>query len=128
MFPHTTAQVYHTLFAKSLHLLSHTLQRDIYRLSHPGSSLKDVRRPSPDPLVAAEYSCVYWVDHLFDTYGSNKPICTEDLQDKGVVHDFLCNKYLNWLEELSLVQDMSQGVLAMDKLSTLFQARLRVST
>jgi hypothetical protein len=116
--------VHHKLFSKSLQLLSTTLQRDIYHLSHPGIAIEDVTSPSPDPLAPARYSCLYRVDHLFNAYASNVSILVcADLQDGVTIHRFLREKYLYWLEALSLVRDMPKGVLAVEKLHTLIQVR-----
>ncbi len=44
---------------------------------------------------------------------------TYDLQDGGIVHKFLQEKFLHWLEALSLLGSMSEGGLAMLKLERL---------
>jgi len=43
-----------------------TLQCDVSSLSAPGMSIDEVELPDPDPLAAAQYPCLYWVDHLLD--------------------------------------------------------------
>lgn len=40
-------------------------------------------------------------------------------QDGGVVHVLLQKKYLHWLEALSLLRSMSEGVIAVQKLEAL---------
>ena len=78
-------------------------------------------------MSPAQYSCLYWVDHLVDAQPS---IHTDmaDLQDGDAIYDFLCKKYLNWLEALSLARAMPKGVLAMEKLNSLLQVCSRLST
>ncbi|RYP07415.1 hypothetical protein DL765_009162 [Monosporascus sp. GIB2] len=49
---------------RSLRIMSRTLQRDIYRLNDWGLPTDQVTSPNPDPLAAARYSCIHWVDHL----------------------------------------------------------------
>ncbi len=73
--------------------------------------------PKPNPLAAARYSCVYWVDHLLKANND------KDIQDGGHIHLFLRQKYLYWLEALSLLGSMSHGVLSMSKLCSLLQVR-----
>ncbi|KAL8366268.1 hypothetical protein RB595_004845 [Gaeumannomyces hyphopodioides] len=121
VFPCTIEGVHHALFSKSLRLLFRTLQRDIYRLSHPGNPAEDVTPPSPDPLGPARYSCVYWVDHLFDTQTRS----TDDLKTGGAVDGFLHKKYLNWLEALSLLRAIPRGVIAVEKLQGLLEPRVQ---
>ncbi|KAH7143507.1 hypothetical protein EDB81DRAFT_869348 [Dactylonectria macrodidyma] len=55
------------LFQKSLFAMD-ILTQDIYDLSYPGIFIEEAlsRCPEPDPLVDAEYSCVYWAEHLHD--------------------------------------------------------------
>jgi hypothetical protein len=48
-----------------------TLERDIYSLDAPGSSIDDAKPPDPDPLASARYACVYWADHLCDWQSSD---------------------------------------------------------
>ena len=103
-----------TIFSKSLEIMSQTLRRDIYRLQHLGSAIDQVRKPDPDPLAAVRYSCIYWVDHLLD---ANKDSESGDpVYGEHVVHTFLREKYLYWIEGLSLLRCIPEGVRTMEKL------------
>jgi hypothetical protein len=117
--------VHHTIFSRSLEVMSKTLRRDIYGLCAPGFPIDQVEQPDPDPLAAAEYSCVYWVDHLCDWDSSKSAKHGDDLQDGGVVDKFLRQKYLYWLEGLSLRRSISEGVLSMAKLEGLLQVSFK---
>ena len=123
IFPSGVQDVHHSIFLRSLRVLTSTLRRDIYALGAPGFPLDQVKQPDPDPLAASRYSCVYWIDHLYDC----DPICnrTGDLQDGGSVDRFLCRSYLYWLEALSLLKSISEGTLSMAKLDSLLQVRNR---
>ena len=110
------------IFSRSLQVMSEVLQRDIYGLGAPGFPIDKVNQPDPDPLAAVRYSCVYWADHLSDSCSCGKHL--EDLQDGGAVDTFLRKKYLYWLEALSLLKSMSQGVLSIAKLESLLQVSL----
>ena len=103
--------------------MSRTLRRDIINLGAPGFPINRVKQPEPDPLAAARYACVYWVDHLCDS--SRTAGQDNDLQDGGAVDDFVRKKYLYWLEALSLCRSMSEGVLSMAKLEGLLQVSLK---
>src|SRR5262249_51233373 len=118
LFPYGAAVIHHGIFTRSLKLMSDKLRRDMYSLSAPGFPIDHVCVPDPDPLAAARYSCVYWVDHLCSSVFS-KSTMQDDLQDGGAVHTFLKEKYLYWLEALSLLRSMSDGVVAMEKLGNL---------
>jgi hypothetical protein len=101
--------------------MSGSLQRDIYSLGAPGSSIDDAKLPDPDPLAVAWYACIYWVDHLHD-WQSNDNIKHPDVfQDGGIIGDFLRQHYLHWLEALSLCRSMSQGISSMTKLENFLQ-------
>ena len=115
------AAAHHAIFLRSLQVMADTLQRDIYALRRPGFPINQVEPPDRDPLAAARYACVYWVDHLSDC----DPIhnAANDLRDAGPVAKFLTSKYLHWLEALSILRSISEGINSMLRLKGL----LRVS-
>ncbi|WDK15585.1 WD domain-containing protein [Colletotrichum graminicola] len=80
--------------------------------------IQQVKPLDPDLLAPARYSCVYWVYHLADgaLYGQE--------QDIGLVYAFMKQHYLHWLEALSLLDSMSEGILQMSKLANLPEVRL----
>jgi len=121
IFPRMIKRVHHILFSTSLQLLSRILRRDIYHISHPGVFIDSTTSPSLDRMSPAQYSCLYWVDHLVDAQPSSTHTDMADPQDGDAIYDFLCEKYLNWLEALSLARAMPKGVLAMEKLNSLLQ-------
>ena len=107
-----------TIFSQSLRAMRTTLRRDIYNLGAPGFPIDKVRPPDPDPLAAVRYSCVYWINHLRDC--DPKKNAGEDLRGGGLIDTFLREKYLTWLEALSLQGAISQGVAAMLDLEAFF--------
>ncbi|KAM6506442.1 hypothetical protein FSOLCH5_013423 [Fusarium solani] len=120
ILPSGTAHQHHAIFSASLEALSETLERDVYELGVPGFPIDQVSPPDPDPLASIRYSCVFWVDHLKE---SSAKMSDKDLQDAGTVHDFLQKKYLYWLESLSLLRSMSEGVMAVQKLEALVKIK-----
>lgn len=118
---------HYNMFARSLQIMSQTLHRDMYDLKEPGYLAEQVRRPDPDPLAASRYACSYWIAHLDASHPLTSPDHTASLQDEGAVHDFLKQKYLYWLEALSLIKDMPRGVESMAKLQTLVSPTNAVS-
>ncbi|KAH8656463.1 WD40-repeat-containing domain protein [Ilyonectria robusta] len=113
------AHEHHAIFLRSIEILKKTLWRDVYGLRVPGFPIECVSPPDPDPLAASRYSCIYWADHLCDSNPTNRNSQDEELRDGGTVHSFFKNKYLYWLEALSLLRGMSEGVVAIQKLKTL---------
>uniref|UniRef100_A0A0D2YF15 NACHT domain-containing protein n=1 Tax=Fusarium oxysporum (strain Fo5176) TaxID=660025 RepID=A0A0D2YF15_FUSOF len=122
ILPSGAAHQHHAIFSRSLEALSETLKRDVYKLGAPGFPIDQVSPPDPDPLASIRYSCVFWVDHLHDSEPRAK-MGDKSLQDVGIVHDFLRNKYLYWLESLSLLRNMSKGVMAVQKLEALVKTK-----
>ncbi|PQE26677.1 hypothetical protein CJF30_00011108 [Rutstroemia sp. NJR-2017a BBW] len=110
----TIENVHSSIFSRSLQALSCTLRRDVYSLRAPGISIDQVKPPVPDPLATVRYSCLYWVDHLleYDPEG----IIHNNYKDSGSVHKFLRQSFLYWLEALSLMRSLSNGIVMIRKL------------
>ncbi|KAF5846014.1 hypothetical protein GGP41_008478 [Bipolaris sorokiniana] len=108
--------VHQDIFAKSLAILHKTLCRDVYNLQAPGYTIEDVEPPLPDPLAVSRYPCVYWVDHFCDL----KPSATNQ-ETTRAIGAFLEQKYLYWLEALSLCRSMAKGVVSITRLWDLVQ-------
>ena len=118
IFPRGIEVVHRAIFSRSLGAMTKTLRRDMYCLGYPGFPIEQVRIPATDPLAAARYSCVYWIDHLCDSHSGRSTSQDNDLRDNGAIHTFLRQKYLYWLEALSLLRSMSEGVIAMQRLES----------
>jgi hypothetical protein len=117
--------VHHTIFMRSLHVMSNALRRDIYSLRAPGYSIEHVKPPDSDPLKPLRYACIYWVDHVCDWLATN---CVPSSNDRNCIQTFVQKKYLYWLEALSLCRSMSEGVLSIAKLYGLIQVVMTLQT
>ncbi|KAL5371150.1 hypothetical protein PMIN06_012957 [Paraphaeosphaeria minitans] len=119
IFPSGIEDAHYAVFYRSLQVLSDSLQRDMYNLGAPGYPIERVVMPDPDPLGKIRYSSVYWVDHLqhFSSLATTGHL--DDLQDGGIIDEFLRQKYLYWLEALSLCKSMPKGVTSMAELEAL---------
>ncbi|RFU32165.1 hypothetical protein B7463_g4157, partial [Scytalidium lignicola] len=117
IFPSGKEVIHYDIFLRSLKVMSRTLRRDIYNLKLPGFSIDQIKQPDPDPLAAAQYSCLYWVDHLIDCDMKGNSI--NDLKDGGLVHNFLRKNYLYWLEALSLIRSLPHCIIMIMKLENL---------
>jgi NACHT domain/WD domain, G-beta repeat len=110
-------EVHHAIFSRSLQVMSLALRRDVYCLRAPGIIIDQVKQPDPDPLAAVRYFCLYWVDHLLEYQSTENTI--KDLKDSGQLYSFLCQYFLYWLEALSLLRSMSEGIVMIKKLEDL---------
>jgi hypothetical protein len=117
VFPSGMADIHYAIFSQSLQVLRTVLRRDIYSLRAPGITIDQVKQPNPDPLAAVRYSCLYWVDHLIECQSRKETI--EDLKDNTQLYSFLPQCFLYWLEALSLLKSMSEGIRMIRKLEDL---------
>ncbi|KAH8661592.1 hypothetical protein BGZ60DRAFT_491655 [Tricladium varicosporioides] len=120
ILPFRVEDVHSSIFSRSLQAMSRILKCDVYSLATPGISIDQVKPPVPDPLATIQYSCLYWLDHLLkcDTGGA----LYKSLEDGGSVHKFLCHTFLYWLEALSLMRNLSNGIVIIRKLEAYIQA------
>ncbi|KAH6714438.1 WD40-repeat-containing domain protein [Leptodontidium sp. MPI-SDFR-AT-0119] len=116
IFPSSLEYVHYDLFSRSLQAMLKILRRDIYGLRTPGILIDQIQQPDPDPLAAVRYSCLYWVDHLLECQREDT---IKDLKDSGLVNEFLSKYFLYWLEALSLLKSVSEGVVMIRKLEDL---------
>jgi Cdc6-like AAA superfamily ATPase len=122
VFPSGREEVHYTIFSRSLQIMSKTLQRDMYSLEALGHPAERVHQLHQDPLAASRYSCIYWADHLCDLNLASVARYDNVLLDGGIIDVFLREKFLYWLEALSLCKGVPNGVASVAKLLSLFQA------
>ncbi|UKZ72431.1 hypothetical protein TrVFT333_000060 [Trichoderma virens FT-333] len=116
--PSSANDIHYTIFSQSLQSMNVTLRRDIYCLESPGYPISQLQQPNADPLIAVRYSCIYWINHLCD-YNIGDHL-KGALQEGGSVDLFIRYHFLHWLEALSLLEGMSEGILAIARLIDLF--------
>ncbi|KAF1955268.1 WD40 repeat-like protein [Byssothecium circinans] len=122
IFPSGIEAAHYAVFSRSLKVMS-TLQRDMYSLRELGYPAELVEPPDLDLLAALRYSCIYWIDHLSNGSLASAATSSVDLQDSGAVYEFLREKYLYWLEALSLCKSLSKGIVSIAKLKALVDGR-----
>ena len=114
---------HHEVFSRSLQALSRQLRRNMYELDDWGIPTDQITPPTPDPLAATRYSCIHWVDHLSECrYEEGAQM--DDLRDGGSVDEFLRKNYLHWLEALSIIVSVPEGIRALLKLKELLQVKI----
>jgi hypothetical protein len=119
VFPFGLGEVHRDIFSRSIQAMSGNLQRDMYQLGALGYPIEQVRQPRPDPLAALRYSCIYWIDHLCEWISDSSTYDGSILMSGGVVDGFVREKYLYWLEAVSLCASVSKGVVSMSRLEAL---------
>lgn len=95
-----------------LRLMSKKLKEDICDLRKPGALATTVKSDEIERYLPPElqYACRYWVEHLL----RSKRL----LYDDGQIHSFLRQHLLHWLEALSLMRKLSEGILAIISLDS----------
>ena len=138
IFPHGRAEEHCRIVSQLLQIMSNTLQRDIYKLRDPGYSIEQVNSAGPsysieqvksvdqDPLARIRYACVYWIDHLCEI--DSNLYDRVGLCDSGIIDIFLKKHFLHWLEALSLMRSMSNGVVMIRKLENLLSVSISFPT
>ncbi|KFA69571.1 hypothetical protein S40285_09195 [Stachybotrys chlorohalonatus IBT 40285] len=121
IFPSGMEYQHCRLFSRSLDLLLGTLKRNIYQLPSPGFSIDDILPPSPDPLALAWYSCIHWSSHFLESKPKALERQTHSRVDIGILDLFFRQKFLNWLEALSLLRSLPAGVIAMERVEILLK-------
>ena len=121
VFPNGIECVHQDVFAKSLTILYKTLRRDMCDLQEPGYPIGDVKQPLLDRLAVSRYPCVYWIEHFCDSKHKTPAHSATTQEDTKAIDAFLRQRYLYWLEALSLCRSMAKGVVSMTKLRDLVQ-------
>lgn len=116
-------QMHRDLFTSCIRLLSsishYGLRRDICSLRHPGIEINQIARTRIEEYLSIHtaYASRHWIYHLKEL----DPLQRQDvgLCDNGVVHIFLLDHLLHWLEALSLLGESSEGMRAIQLLSSM---------
>jgi hypothetical protein len=106
-------QAHQRLADSCIQLMSSSLAEDICDVTIPGTYVTEVERRRIEQFLPYEvqYACLYWIEHL-------QRSCIQ-LQDNDQVHKFLQRHLLHWLEALSWMQKMSEGILNIISLESI---------
>ncbi|KJZ69045.1 hypothetical protein HIM_11571 [Hirsutella minnesotensis 3608] len=113
-----TAQGHADIGRRSIEAMSSVLKHNMYDLDY-GFKREGMKAPEPDPLAPIGYSCVFWADHLFESGETSS--CKRQLSDDGAEFRFLKEPLLYWLESLSLLGKVPEGVRSITKLLNMAQ-------
>jgi hypothetical protein len=65
------------------------------------------------------YACCYWIDHLQEVYCLQRTQISQ--HDASQTYEFLQRHFLHWLEALSLMGKISEGVLMIIALQSMLE-------
>jgi hypothetical protein len=98
-------QAHRKLAGSCIQLLSTSLKENICGVDIPGTNIADVERSRVEQCIRPEvqYTCLYWVQHVRKS--------DAQLRDGDDVDQFLRSHFLHWLEALSWMQKISEGIV-----------------
>jgi hypothetical protein len=100
-----------------LNAMLSTLRRDMCDLQKSGARTQEAAEQVKNSILSQiAYACEYWVDHLTSSASPN-----DALHEGGIVHVFLREKFLYWLEALGLCKCVPKGVVSVEILLSLIQ-------
>lgn len=108
------ATEHHNVFLSSVQAMQKGLHRDLYGLNDPGALIDGIEPPKRHSLIPLQYACVHWADHFHDGFlaGSEGQYAPAF----NLITTFCKEKYLFWLEAMSLLRCASEAVKAIQKL------------
>jgi hypothetical protein len=127
IFPSGQSRHHGAVAHRCLELLLRTLKKDICDLVAPGIVIGEVEPGRVARCLSApvQYSCCYWVNHLLRSCdydaGSISP------RDREEVQAFFCRAFLHWIEALSLIDKISEGVIMVMELESVIQVSSHAS-
>jgi hypothetical protein len=106
-------QTNETLSAGCIQLMSTFLKDDICGVIVPGTLVTEIESCRVEQYLPPEvqYACLHWVNHLQRS--------SAQLRDGNHIHQFLQKHLLHWLEALSWMRKMSEGILEIISLESL---------
>ncbi|KAJ4864454.1 WD domain, g-beta repeat domain-containing protein [Trichoderma breve] len=114
-----TAQGHVDMGRRSIGAMTKFLKQNMYGLDY-GFTPKNLEPPQWDRVASIWYSCLFWADH-FVAGTSENPEGKSALVDDGEVIGFLREKLLQWLEYLSVLERLSDGLYSIRKLLRITQ-------
>jgi hypothetical protein len=105
-------KAHRALASNSIKLMS-TLRQDICRVGAPGTLVANTGTSIVEQYLppGVKYACLYWIEHLQKSGAQ--------LYDDDEVHQFLKVHLLHWLEVLSWMSKISDGILAITSLESI---------
>ncbi|KAJ5689905.1 hypothetical protein N7462_004297 [Penicillium macrosclerotiorum] len=119
IFDGDQAEEHAKIVTQSIQTMSNILKRDLLDLKHPGYLISHL--PANETLAGMSYAVCFWGHHLLEYIGgSGNPKNHQDLL--LVVHSFLQSHLLHWIEALSLLGKISDGLSIITQLKSCIKA------
>jgi WD40 repeat protein len=113
------AIVHYSIVSRSLELINQKACRDMYGLKDPGSLAALVSTSPAGPLAPMAYSCIYWSYHLQECgprFLAQNHGCL-----RRAIETFMEQKFLYWVEAMSLLQRVPQSIIALERLQSILR-------
>lgn len=106
-------QAHRRLAESCIRLMSASLKQDICGQNAPSVLVANVESTRVEQCLSPElqYACLYWIQHL---QKSGAQLC-----DNDNIHQFLKVYLLHWLEALSWMRKVSEGIYAINSLESI---------
>ncbi|KAG7430805.1 Vegetative incompatibility protein HET-E-1 [Fusarium oxysporum f. sp. raphani] len=122
ILPSGIGQQHYSIFDCSMNVMHDRLHRNLYKLKDSCVLIDEMDVLEGSSLTIVGYACVYWVDHfcawlLTDNQHQNSFCYT-------MITQFFQNKYLYWLEAMSLLRCTSEAIKAMQRLEDKLEGRV----
>ncbi|KAL6788275.1 hypothetical protein J3E68DRAFT_444912 [Trichoderma sp. SZMC 28012] len=104
LFRISAKQLHYDLFERCLAIMHSSLSKNICKLRSPAAKARDITKDQVDKCISfpIQYACRYWIQHLQRS--------ERDWINHGGIKDFFFTDFLGWLEVLSLLGRLSEGI------------------
>ncbi|KAM3495177.1 hypothetical protein MY3957_001599 [Beauveria namnaoensis] len=122
----SVASHHYTIFLAALELLTSSLRRDMCNLDFLGPLSTRDSQPDLEPLMPISYAAVFWLDHFQNSAFEEGFEPARRKEAAGLVCNFIKEKYIYWLEALSLLKSLSHVMGPLNQLSGFMVSRRHV--
>ncbi|KAJ4012702.1 hypothetical protein NW752_008419 [Fusarium irregulare] len=108
------AQQHYKVFLNSIQAMQKGLHRDLYAINDPGALIDGIESPESHSLNSLQYACIHWAEHFHEGFLELSELQYTSTFD--LISTFCKEKYIYWLEAMSLLRCASEAVKAVQKL------------
>lgn len=121
LFPDGLGLVHTNIFKNCISAMHKTLRRNMCGLKKPGCLANQVTldQVKSGTLSSAAYCCVYWIHHFEQSVAESAFDPSDNTERHELLYTFLSEKYVYWLEALSLLKSINTGREDLQRLKSL---------
>ncbi|KAL6831257.1 hypothetical protein J3E69DRAFT_354190 [Trichoderma sp. SZMC 28015] len=110
--------VHTNIFQHCISAMHKTLRRDMCGLKKPGclASEATLDQVKSGTLTSVAYCCVYWIHHFEQSVTGPLLDISDNTERHKMLYTFLSEKYVYWLEALSLLKSIFTGMEGLQRL------------